>query len=73
MEKEKLLKELKAKCRKIIADCTDERKLNIYEKIAQIMEVPNAFARINVVTAINILVDLGYTKEEAKALYPKLI
>ena len=73
MKKERLLKELKLKCKQKIVECTDERRLNIYEKIAQIMEVPNAFARISVVTAINILIDLGYTKEEAKALYPKLI
>ncbi len=73
MKKEKLLTNLKVKCQTLMAEQTKSTKKQIYATIMKILDTPNAFNFIDAGTSLNVLIDLGYSKEEAVKIYEQLI
>lgn len=66
-----MLDEIKDKLANILASVTDEDKEK-YTLIKNILEEPEWFSKIDADTCISILIDLGYSLEEAKEVYMKL-
>ena len=73
MKKLKILNDMKEICQNLIIKHKNSVKEPIYQSIMKILATPNAFEFIDASTSLNILLDLGYTKEEAAKLYKILI
>lgn len=73
--KHEILKELKQKCNTLIKIYQKEKKKwLILNSISSFLEDGEEFfLSCDAELALNVLMDLGYKKEEAKALYLKLI
>lgn len=66
-----MLDEIKEKIDNILADVADENREK-YTLIKDITSNPEWYNQIDIDTCISILVDLGYTVEEAKDVYMQL-
>lgn len=66
-----MLDEIKEKIDNILADVADEKREK-YTLIKDITSNPEWYNQIDIDTCISILVDLGYTVEEAKDVYMQL-
>lgn len=73
MKKDKILAILKEKCQTLCNEHQEGSKKRIYESIMNILNSPDAFSFIDIGTSLNILIDLGYSKNEAIKLYEVLI
>ena len=73
MKKDKILAILKEKCQTLCNEHQEGSKKRIYESIMNILNSPDAFSFIDAGTSLNILIDLGYSKNEAIKLYQTLI
>lgn len=73
--KHEILKELNEKCNTLIKiNQNDKKKWLILNTISSFLDDgENFFLSCDSELALNVLMDLGYKKEEAKALYLKLI
>lgn len=59
-------------CKQLIAVTKDEQELNRLHIIEQILSIPDCFLYLSIDTSINILMDLGYSKEDALSIYKGL-
>lgn len=66
-----MLDELQSRLEEILANCQDQNREK-YLIIKIIMADDNWYNKISIDEIISILVDLGYTVEEAKEIYMKL-
>lgn len=73
--KEQILSILKQKCETELKNCkNDKKKMLIFTTISSFLkDGEDFFTSADAELAINVLMDLGYKKEEAKELYLKLI
>lgn len=74
-KKEEIIKSLKEKCNTLLKNAqNDKKKWLILNTISSFLNNnENFFQTCDAELAINVLMDLGYKKEEAKSLYLKLI
>ena len=63
--------EYKMRCQNLLSLCDDENKIKRLNLIAEMLEIPNCFLNISISSALNVFIDLGYTKEEARQEYLK--
>lgn len=63
-------KKLKELCNKLIEENKDEEK---YQTILKLLEEEQCFFKLSIEDSISILMDLGFTKEEALNIYTELI
>ena len=68
--KEQIYKDLNKICQKKLQN--EPEKQQIYQNIQKILSYKNAFEQINFEVAINILYDLGYSKQDALKIYKLL-
>lgn len=75
MKKDEIMENLKKKCENLIKiHKNDKKKMLIFTTISSILKDGcNFFQSCDADTAINILLDLGYEKEEAKKIYLTLL
>lgn len=66
-----MLDELMIKVNEILENCSEE-ETEKYSLIKSIISTEEWYKQIGVDTVISILVDLGYTVEEAKKIYMQL-
>ncbi len=73
--KEEIISNLKNRCKiKLAENQKNKKKMLIYEMISTFLKDGESFFRsCDAEVAINVLIDLGFEKEEAKKLYLKLI
>lgn len=75
MEKTEILENLQKICDEMLKiNKNDKKKLLIYQTISSILKDGDSFFRTcNADTAINIFMDLGYKKEEAKKIFLQIL
>ena len=66
-----MYEEYKMRCQNLLSLCNDETKIKRLKIIAEMLEIPNCFLSISISSALNVFIDLGYTKEEARQEYLK--
>ncbi len=73
--KQQIITSLKQKCEAELKNCkNDKKKMLIFTTISSFLDDgEDFFTSTDVEIALNVLMDLGYKKEEAKELYLKLI
>ena len=73
--KEQIITSLKQKCEAELKNCkNDKKKMLIFTTISSFLDDgEDFFTSTDAEIALNVLMDLGYKKEEAKELYLKLI
>lgn len=67
-----MYEEYKARCKSLLQGNIDDVKRKRLNLIAEMLEIPNCFLNISISSAINMLVDLGYSKEDARREYIKV-
>lgn len=67
-----MYEEYKARCQSLLQGNIDDVKRKRLNLIAEMLEIPNCFLNISISSAINMLVDLGYSKEDARREYIKV-
>ena len=65
-------RDLLFKCQQLKNKTTDTTKLKKLEIIEQILETENCFLHLRADVALNILMELGLTKDEARKTYLEL-
>ena len=61
------------KCKMLLQDENiDKNNIKKLKLIERMLEVPDCFKHMSIDVAISVLIDLGYTKDEAKNIYIKL-
>lgn len=73
--KEKIIFELNYLCKQLLQEYTNDRaKKELYSTIATMLkDGAKFFECCDAEVGINVLIDLGYSKEEAKKTYIKLV
>ena len=73
--KKQIISSLKQKCETELKNCkNDKKKMLIFTTISSFLnDGEDFFTSTDAEIALNVLMDLGYKKEEAKELYLKLI
>ncbi|MBR4270217.1 MAG: hypothetical protein IKQ31_00875 [Clostridia bacterium] len=61
--------ELRNICDKLIQQTQDDKELNRLQIICEILSIENCFVHLELNTAINLLLQLGFSLEDAKKIY----
>lgn len=59
-------------CRKKIYRTKDEKQKAVLSTIEKMLEIPNCFVHMSFDSALNVLIKLGLSKDDAKKAYKKL-
>ena len=70
-EKEEIYKNLSEICQKKLQN--EPKKQKIYQNIEKILSYKNSFKQISFEVAINILLDLDFSKQQAVEIYKQLV
>ena len=69
--KEEIYQHLMEICQQKLQNYTEKQQ--VYENIAKILSYTNPFEQISYEVAINVLLDLDYSKQEAVEIYKQLV
>ena len=69
MKKEQIIVELKSRCKTLMNESNEKK----YILIKDILDEENCFDKINVETAMNILLDLKYDEKTAYSMFEILV
>lgn len=74
--KELLMKELSLKCSQYLLDAmtdNNKSKIELYNNIKEILNTASPFSHLDTEVTLNILYDLGYSKEDSIEIYKNLL
>ena len=76
MENKKIINKLKKECVFLLEKSKtkkNEKDIQLYSTILEILSSENAFSKMDIEVSLNILLDLGYTSKDALKIYNQLI